>query len=118
AVLFHRFDEDLNAGDFDLTETDRDRAALFGADPSGAAIDDVAIGAEGAEITANRHVAGLQRKPDAGGFERPAADLVLQRVVTKQAEVPRAAARSDAGFYRNASPLHCSRRNAVKIRGV
>ena len=96
-MLLDRLDEHLDAGDLDLPQTDRQRAALFRRDPAGAPVADVAGRVERAEIAADGDVAVLQFEPDAGGLQRPAADHVFQRIVAEQAQMARPAARRDAG---------------------
>ena len=72
-------------------------------DAAGAAIGDVAGGVERAEVAADGDVAFVQLEADAGGFERAAADQVLERIVAEEAEVAGAAAGADAGQDRDAA---------------
>ena len=88
AVLLDRLDEHLDAGDLHLTEANGDRTALLGRDASRAAVADVAVGVEGAEVAADGHVTGLEIEADACGFEGAAADEELHGVVAEEAEVP------------------------------
>ena len=97
AMLLHRLDEHLDAGNLHFAELDRQRSALFGGDAAGAAVADVARGVERAEVAADGDVAFLQLEADAGGLERTAADQVLDRVVAEEAQVARSAAGRDAG---------------------
>ena len=55
---------------------------------------------------------------DAGGFERAAADHVLQRVVAEQAQVPGAAAGADAGQHGNAAAQDAGFGERVEIGRV
>jgi len=60
----------------------------------------------------------LQLKTDAGRFESPAADEVLERIVPKEPEVPRPAARTDTRLDGNASPTNALLGQRVEIRGA
>ena len=52
SVRDHRLDKDLDAGDRDLTQFDRQRSALLGRDSAGASIRDVAVRIQRAEVAA------------------------------------------------------------------
>ena len=118
AMLLHRLDEDLDAGDLHVAQLDRERRAFFGGDAAGAAVGDVAGGVERAEVGADGDVAFLEREADAGGFERTAADEVLDRVVAEQAEMARAAAGADAGQHGNAAAADADFGERIEVRRV
>ena len=116
AMLFDRLDEDFDAGNFDLPQTNRQRSAFFAADAAGATVADLAGGIERAEIAARCHVVRSQLKADAGGFQRAAADDVFERIVTEESEVTGSAAGSDTGLDGDAAPLHTAAGQGVEIR--
>ena len=116
AMFLHRFDEDFDAGDLDVAKPDRERRAFFGRDAAGAAVGDVALGVDRAEVGADGDVAVFELEADAGRFERAAADHVLQRVVAEQAEVARAAAGADAGQHRDAAAEDAGFGERVEVR--
>ena len=118
AMLLHRLDEHLDAGNLHLAELHRQRCTLFGRDAAGAAVGDVAGRVERAEVGADRDVAFLQVEADAGRLECPAADQVLERIVAEQAQVPRAAAGADARQHRNAAAADADLRQRIEIRRV
>ena len=89
------------------------RFSLVGDSP-GPAVGDVAGLVDGAEVQPGGHVAVLQRELHAQGAEHAAADLVDQRVVAEQAQVPRPAAGRDAGGHR----ARAGRRRAAAGQGV
>ena len=68
----------------------------FGVNAPGAPVGDDAFGVERAEVGARRHVAGPQFQAQSQRFDDAAANLEFQRVVAKQAQVSRSAARGDA----------------------
>ena len=98
-------------------QPNRQRSAFFSRNAAGAAIGDFAGRVEGAEIAAGRHIARLQLKTDSRRLQRPAADEILHRVITKQPQMSRAAARSDAGTNRNAAALHADFGERIEVRG-
>jgi hypothetical protein len=89
AVLALGADEQLGAVQAHLAgEQLADAGRLLGGEPAGAAVDDPAIAGEGGEVDARGHVAGLQLEADPGGRQSAAADLVGERVVAEQSQVP------------------------------
>ncbi len=98
AVLRLGFNEELDPRRCrDLTQPCDEPPVLPGLDAPRPAVGDVAVGIEGAEVEARRHVAGLEREVDAHGGKHAAADLVLGRVVAEEAQV----AGARAGRYAN-----------------
>ena len=98
AVFLDGLDEYFDARNVNLVELLRQGSTLFSRDPASAAVRDVAVAVDRAEIAADRNVVGPHSKADPRRLENAATDLVLQRVVAKQAKVPWAAARRDARF--------------------
>src|SRR5262249_21363171 len=117
AVFADGFDEYLDLGEFDPGQLVAHGDAALGGRPSGPAVGDQAGLVQGAEVAANRHVAGADGKVDSQRFEDAAADAVLQRVVAEQPQVPRAAAGGDAGQDRNAQPAHPLADQQVEVGG-
>ena len=76
--------------------------AALGGRPAGAAVGDLAVVVDGAEVAADGHVARADLEVDAERFEDAAADAVFERIVAEQAEVAGAAAGRDAGQHRDA----------------
>ena len=118
AMLFHRLDKDLDAGNRDLAELDRQRGTLFGGDAPGTAVGDVARCVERAEVAADGDIAFLKFETDAGRLQRPATDQILERIVAEQPQVPGPAARADAGLDRDAPAADSLLRQGVEIRRV
>jgi len=97
AVLALGPDEELGAVQAHLAgEQLADGGRLLGRQPAGAAVGDPAVVGEGGEVDARGHVARLQLEADPGGRERPAADLVGERVVAEQAQMTGAGPGRDA----------------------
>ena len=74
AMLLHRLDEHLDAGNLHLAELDGQRRAFFGGDAAGAAVGDVAGRVERAEVAADGHVASVRSSkpmPVASSAPRP-----------------------------------------------
>jgi hypothetical protein len=95
-MLLHGLDEDLGPRQPDAPQPVDELHGRLGADPSRAAVGDEALRVDGAEVTPRGDIARAQVELDAEGLEHAAADLVLERVVAEEAEVPRPAARGDA----------------------
>ena len=75
-------------------------------------------GVERAEVGADGDVALFELEADAGGFERAAADEVLQRVVAEQAEVAGPAAGADAGQHGDAAAEDAALGERVEVGRV
>ncbi len=56
-MFLHRFDKAFDAGDFYVAKSDRKRCAFFRRDATGAAIGDVSLSVDCAEVSADRDVA-------------------------------------------------------------
>src|SRR5439155_16866526 len=97
AMLFHRLDEELDAGQPDVTQPIGEPDADLGRDASRAPIGDQSLAVDRAEVAARRDVAGAERELDSERLEHAAADLEHHRVVAEEPEVPRATAGRDAG---------------------
>ena len=65
AMLAHRLDEDLDAGDLDRLQLLAHGDAAFGGRPAGAAVGDLALGVDGAEVAADGDVARADLEVDA-----------------------------------------------------
>ena len=96
AELLEALDWYLDAGQPDRLEPIDQPHRRLGLDAPRAPVGDEAGAVHGAEVPACGHVPRAQIKLDAEGFEDSAADLVGQRVVAEQPEVPRPAPRRDA----------------------
>ena len=102
AMFAHRLDEQFHAGDFDLLQEPAHGDAALGGRPAGAAVADLAGVIHRAEVAAHRHVARADLEVDAERLQDAAADAVLERVVTEQAQVAGAAAGRNSGQNRGA----------------
>ncbi len=118
AITLARLDLALHAVDLDVLEQFDPLLAFFGRDASGAAVGDVAVGVDGAEVAAHRHVAAAHVQADANRFEHAAPDVVDQRVVAEQREVRRTAARGDAARDRDAQAGAALAGEAVEVGGL
>src|SRR5262249_41159443 len=98
-VLADRLDEGLDAGNLDSLQLLAHRHAAFGTRPAGAAVADQPLGVHRAEVSADRHVFWPDLKINAQRFKDAPADLVFERIVAEQTEVPRSAAGGDAGQH-------------------
>lgn len=104
-------------GDFHLAEPDGQRAAFLAGDASGAAVGNVALGVERAEIAADSHVHRSQLEADAGGLQGAAADQVLDRVIAEEGQVSGTAAGGDTRcdrIHAALDPVFCQ---IVQMRG-
>ena len=68
------------------------------------------------KLRADGDVAVFELETDAGGFERAAADHVLQRVVAEEAEMAGAAAGADAGQHGDAAAEDAGFGECVEVR--
>ena len=120
-MLLARLDDDLDVADL-LDLLGEHRAQLLAnlrRDAARAAIRDQAVRIQRAEIRARRHIAGLQFQPETERLDHAAAHLKLERIITKQRQMPRPAARRDARRHRNHAPLRGPARDErVEIRRV
>ena len=118
AIVLHGVDPGLEAGHLDAVQgVDEGDGGLRG-DAAGATVDDVAVGVDGAEVAAGGDIALLQIDVDAQGLQDAAADEVLHRVVTEEAQVAGAAARSDAGKHRHREAAGALLGQPVQVRDV
>ncbi len=88
-MLLDRLDKHLDARNLHLAEPDCQRLARFAGDAARAAIGDFPGGVERTEVAADRHIVRAEFKTDARGFQRPAANDILERIVTEQAKADR-----------------------------
>ncbi len=116
AMFLDRLDEYLDAGNLHLAQLNGQRRAFLAFDAAGAAVADQSLGVQRAKISARGNVIGSQFETNARRLERPAADHVLQRVVTEQRQMSGTAARSDAGLDRNAEARHTAPRKHIEPR--
>ena len=113
------FDDHLGVADF-LHLLRQQRAQLLAnlrVNAPGAPVGDDAFGVERAEVGARRHVAGPQFQAQPQRLDDAAAHLELQRVVAKQAQVSRPAARSDARRNRDHPSLRRVFRQRIEVGG-
>ena len=117
----------LDGGPVDLDAVDladgvgefRDDLFRFlGWDAPGPAVGHVAGGVERAEVQPGRHVAVTEIEPHADGLQGAAANLVLERIVAEQAQVPRPAAGRHAGVDGLEQAAAAGRDEAVGVRGA
>ncbi len=114
-MLLDGFDEDFDSRNGNLPKPDGERRGFFARDAARAAVGNIAVVIDRAKVSADRNVAFLQLKTNARGFERAAADEILQRIVTKQTQVTRTAAGADAGLYGNAAAENSLFRQSIEI---
>ena len=102
-VLLARYDVHLGRAQLlDLAGQDSaETLAGLRRNAAGPAVRDDPLRVERAEVRPDGDVAALQMEPQTQGFDHPAADLELQRVVAEQGEVARTAARRNARRDRN-----------------
>ena len=87
--------EDFDAGNFDLIELFTELRRDLRGDATGTAIGNIPVVVERAEVASDRDVVRAEFKVDAQSFQNASTDLIFQRVVPKQAEMSRSAARTD-----------------------
>ena len=119
AVALAGLDDDLGIAHF-LHLLRKQGAELFAdprVNPPGAPVGDDAFGVERAEIGACRHIARAQFEAQPERLDDAAADLELQRVIAKQAQVARPAPRGDARRNGNHAPLRGILRQRIHVRG-
>ncbi len=100
AIILHRFDKDLHAGQRNRAELLHQFHALGSGDASRAPIDNHIVLVDRAKIAARGHVPGAQLEADTHRFQHAAPDHVLQRIVTEQAQMAGAAAGRHAAARR------------------
>ena len=96
-MLLDGLDEDLDARQADRAQPLGESHADLGADAARAPVGDAALRVDGAEVAARGDVARPQVELNAERLQHAAADLEANRIVAEEAEVPRPAARRDAG---------------------
>ena len=116
AVLADGLDERLHAVELDLLQLGAEFGATLGRDAAGAAVGDLAVGVDGAEVAARGDVGGLQVEVDAGGLEDAAADRVDHRVVAEEREVAGPAAGRDAVADRQREAARAVAGDVVEVR--
>src|SRR5262249_48953850 len=116
AMSPHRLDENFHAGNRDRRQLLRHRDTAFGGRPAGPAISDFAGCVDCAEVAAHRDILGSDMKINAERFENSAADLILERIVAEQAEVPWAAARRDSRQNRRRQTADSLTDTGVQVR--
>src|ERR1043166_7012113 len=106
-MAFTGFDDDFGVADFlDLAREHRAQLLAHArVNPTGPAVGYDALLVQRAEVSASRNVAGSQLQAQAERLDDAAPDLELERVITEQRQVARAAAWRDARRYRQHSAL-------------
>jgi hypothetical protein len=104
AVFFDGLDKGLDARQLDVAQQGDQLLVELGRDAAGAAVGDEPVLVNGAKVAPGGHILWLEVKTDAQRLQDPPADVVLQRVVAKQGQVGRTAARGDAGPHRHGQP--------------
>ena len=93
-MFFDRFDKDFDSLDLNLAKTFRNRCTKFRSNSSSSAIGNVFVLVQRTEITTNRDITVLELKTNPCCFQSSTSDFVLERVVTKESQMPGARARS------------------------
>ncbi len=118
AVFLDLMDFCFDAGDLNIVENLDDRGCFFVRDAPGAPVGDVAFGVEAAQVAAGGDITGVDIHADSRGRERPAADIVDQRVIAEQGQVGRAGAGGQASADGDGLAQAALRGETVQIWGL
>ena len=117
-VVLHRVDAQLRAVHLDAVQPLAKRGAKLGRDAARTAVNQKPIAVYGTEVAAGGHVSGLEFYVNPQRFQDASANLVFQRVVAEQRQVPRAAAGSDTRQDRRGQPAGALFRHGVEVGRV
>src|SRR5205823_1398412 len=96
AVLPHRLDDYLDAGDLYLAQSFAESNRLLGRDAAGATVANQPVFVDGAEIATGSDIDRLEVEINAQSLKDAATNLVLKGVITEKGEMTRTATRCDA----------------------
>jgi hypothetical protein len=117
AVLAHRLDQGLDPLDpHARAELLDEPDARLGGDAAGAAVEHEPFAVDRAEIAPDGDVMGADLDADAERLEHAPADVVHERVVSEEPEVPRPRAGRDPGRDGEAQPDGPLRRQRIEVR--
>ena len=116
AVFLHRPNEYCRVFNGGPIEEPAQLGALFSGDPPRPAVCHVSIGVDSAEVASRGNVPGLEVEVDAHRLQHSPPDIKLNRVIAKQSQVSRGAARSNAWTNRVGQSADSPGRQSVQVR--
>ena len=119
-MFLARPDDNLRVADLLdlLRENVAELLAHFGRNATSPAVGHDSFRIHRAEVRARTDIARLKINSKPQRLDHPAAHLKLQRIIAKQSQVPRTAARSDARCHGNHPALRRVLRQGVQVRRV
>ena len=102
AILLHVANKDLHAGDFDLIQLLTQPRADVARNPPRTTVRNVSGRVDRTKIPADGDIIRAKFEVNSQRLQDTATDVVLQRVIAKQAQMPRSASGRNSRQHRNA----------------